>query len=426
MSSSGLETTLVEQGRSVGEPATLDLEASPLLSALRRAGTTHVYADTADVEELGATVRTGLRSVLAEVDGNTVNQPLVAKALDRYLRMPELRAAAEALHLHDEPPENVLPLLYAVVCGRIGSDVVRAFGAGRAWEVSLQLHMGLVERPADARRTGELIRRMVPSALVKVPFAPDAPHNLLVARDLERKGIPVNLTSTFSARQVAIGAMLADVTRTNVFMSRLDAGLKAEHLGEQVDLAAQRTLTRLREEEGVKTLLIVASMHDWRTFVSTAGCDAYTAPCPVIREFLAQDEFRPDDLRSRLGETYEDVLSVGQEVLDDLGADRVAALHRVDEGLLAFLRDLRRDPEFRRLDDGDRLFQIFDDAGFGDVFHSPTAEEVAELRSSKLPDLAGRLVDRIPLDTHYSLLANADFTKHQESIDARLVRALGG
>ncbi len=47
---------------------------------------------------------------------------------------------------------------------------------------------------------------MVPSALVKVPFAPHAPAMLLVARDLERDGIPVNLTSTFSARQAVAAA----------------------------------------------------------------------------------------------------------------------------------------------------------------------------------------------------------------------------
>ncbi|MDR4494132.1 MAG: hypothetical protein MRJ99_06785 [Nitrospirales bacterium] len=119
---------------------------------------------------------------------------------------------------------------------------------------------------------------MVPSALVKVPFAPHAPMCFLIARDLENEGIPVNFTSTFSTRQVIAAALLANVTRTNVFMGRLDQGLKAELLGAHVVLEAQRILIRLRQNPGVKTQLIVASLRDWRSLLHTSGCDAYTVP----------------------------------------------------------------------------------------------------------------------------------------------------
>jgi transaldolase len=119
-----------------------------------------------------------------------------------------------------------------------------------------------------------------------------------VARDLEREGIPVNFTSTFSARQVVAAALPCDVSRTNIFLGRLDQGLEACLLGAQVSLEAQRALRRLRHTLGVKTLLIVASIRNWDTFVQTAGCDVYTAPVNVLRDWMKQDQIAPErDIR---------------------------------------------------------------------------------------------------------------------------------
>jgi transaldolase len=309
------------------------------------------------------------------------------------------------------------------VCARIGTDMARAFGAGRDWEVSLQLHMGLCAHPDTARWVGRLLRRMVPSAIVKVPFTPDAPDCLLVARDLEQAGVPVNFTSTFSARQAVAAALLGDVTRTNIFMGRLNQGLQAALLGEQVDLDAQRALRGLRREDGVKTQLIVASIHDWQTFVRVAGCDVFTAPCEVLRDFLEQDEVAPEQIESCLEVSYVDELGVSDAVEKTLGPERIARLYRVEPEFVDFLRELRRAKDYAALD-GEGLQRRFDRAGFGDFFHVPSADDRRELARGKLPDLEGALVRRVPLDTHYSLLANADFARHQAEIDAEVEKRL--
>src|SRR5262249_46165045 len=128
-------------------------------------------------------------------------------------------------------------LLYTAICGRVANDIVRSLAGGRPWEISLQLHMGLVGRPESSKRAAAMLRAMAPTAFIKVPFAPYAPDCLLVARDLENRGIPVNFTSTFSARQALAAAVLANVTRTNIFMGRLNQGLHAKLLGEHVTLA---------------------------------------------------------------------------------------------------------------------------------------------------------------------------------------------
>jgi transaldolase len=265
---------------------------------------------------------------------------------------------------------------------------------------------------------------MVPSGVVKVPFTPQAPHCFLVARDLEREGIPVNFTSTFSARQALAAALLSNVTLTNIFMGRINQGLEAALLGEHVDLVAQRALLAARRDTGAKTLLIVASVREWRTFVHVAGCDVFTSPCSAIAELMVQKEFAPGDIRSRLETSYEDRLGIAPAVLEKLGASRIARLYDVEPDLVRFLTELRNSKEYQGLTDGDALAKRFDQAGFGDMFYAPTSSEWQEMRRSKLLVLDGELIRRLPLDTHYTLLADADFEKYQEEMDGMIREAL--
>jgi transaldolase len=404
-------------------PERLRRASSPLLAALRRAGTAHLYVDTADVDELRAVAVTDDRAV-AEVDGNTVNQPLVRRVLARYASEDALRACAKKL-LGGRPTladAELVACLYTIVCGRIGGEIVRRVGGDRPWDVSLQLHMTVVGTAPDlARQLGRGLRLLVPSCLVKVPFRPQAPHTLLLARDLQREGIPVNFTSTFSARQAVAAGLLADVARTNVFMGRLNQGLRADLLGEHVVLAAQRAIDRLRRSHRLRTRLIVASMREWQTFVRLAGCDAFTAPVEVLRGFLDQPEVTPATLAGRLDASYEDDMRVADDVRATLGPERLARLWRLEPEFVDFLLDYRRSAEYHDLADGETLRRRFEAAGFGDFFYSPTEGEWADLRHSKLPSLQAPLTRRVALDTLYSLLADADFVKEQQLIDTELM-----
>jgi len=401
------------------EPVPVKLISSPLLSALRKAGTSHIYADTADRTELSDLVDTGGSRILQEIDGNTANQPLVHKVLARYIAESDLKSRGEALRrlLPNLSKSKLHAILYAMICGRIGNDFVRMFAGGRSWEISLQLHMCLVDDFEDAKEVGRHLRKMVPSALVKVAFTPHHPHCFLLARDLEQEGIPVNFTSTFSARQAVAVALLANVTRTNIFMGRLNQGLHAELLGEHVDLEAQRALLQLRREAAIKTQLIVASMREWQTFVRTAGCDVYTAPVSVIRDFLEQTEVTPERIGSQIQTSYDDRLGIAEDVIERLGRERIARLYRVEPELIEFLKEFRATAEYRELTDGDRLFRRLDEAGFGDLFYAPDEREWQEIRRGKVPDLYSPLTGRIPLDTLYSLLADADFANYQDEMD---------
>ena len=419
-----LEETLLSCGREPAAQQRVKLVSSPLLAALRRTGTAHIYADTAGATELQRLLGVVGGGIVAEVDGNTVNQPLARQVLERYLTGDRLPSCAQELRRHRSADSGAafLPYLYTMVSGWIGNDVVNAFAAGRAWEVSLQLHMGTMSDPKTAKALGRALRTIVPSCFVKVPFRPHEPQSVLIARDLEAEGIPVNFTSTFSARQVVVAALLANVTRTNIFMGRLNQGFHAALLGEHVDLEAQRALRRLRRETEAKTQLIVASIREWQTLVRVAGCDVFTAPCSVLGEFISQTDVPSEALTSQLETSYEDRLGITEDAIEAVGREQIARLWRVEPEFLEFLVDYRTSAEFRELGDGERLRHRFESAGFGDFFYAPDAREWQTIKKSKLPDLAGPLARRLAVDTHMSLLADGDFVTQQEAIDAALLQ----
>jgi hypothetical protein len=93
----GLEEALLTCGRGQVAQERVRLVSSAPLAALRRTGTAHVYADTADRDELRRLLAVTGGEMLAEVDGNTVNQPLARKVLDRYLAGDRLKTCAQEL-----------------------------------------------------------------------------------------------------------------------------------------------------------------------------------------------------------------------------------------------------------------------------------------------------------------------------------------
>lgn len=435
VSSKSLDDAVVALGMAgaAAKPAkSVKLVSHPLTKALKEAGTQHIYTDTADRAELDDLLtveetETSLK-VIEEIDGNTTNQVLVARVLDRYLGEGEdadivdwvkvMQSAAPDLSLSE-----AIALIYTVINGQLGRNLKTYYGTGKDWEISLELHTNLASNIEDSKRIGRHLVRMLPGSFVKVACTPHHPHAFLIARDLEREGIPVNFTTTFSARQVAAAAILSNVTRTNIFMGRLNQGLESELLGEQVDLVAQRTLNQLRDELNVKTQLIVASIRSWKTMVYAAGCDVFTVPYPALKDFLNQTEVSADEIRNRVNDDYSGNLGTSQNVLDKIGKTRLERLYTVEPEFIEFLKEVRNGSDFDDLD-GEGLYQKFAGAGYDDMFYSPTEDDWQELKKNKLPDLDSPLTAKLALDTLYSLLAFADFTKFQDEMDERIANRI--
>jgi transaldolase len=397
----------------------------PLARAVRDCGTAHIYTDTADQDEMFDLLvqKEDAKNIYLyeEIDGNTTNQPLIVRVLDRFLGGDETdNVVAWIKALKWERPnltiEEATVLIYSIINGRLGLEVLDHYAAGRIWQISLELHTSLAPDPVASKRIGRCLNQAVRNAFVKVAFTPDHPHSLLIARDLEKQGIPVNFTATFSARQIVAAVLLANPHRTNVFLGRLSQGLDSELLGEQVVLETQRHVRRLREGFNVKTLNMLASVRRWQTIALTAGCDVYTVPYPVLKAFLAQTEIRPDQIENRLEADYSDQLAIPDNVVEKVGLEKIKQLYRVEPEFIEFLVELRGSAEYATID-GDGLFKRFDEAGFEDFFYAPSPSEWRELRKGKLPDLNSSLTKALPLDTLYTLLAIGDFTNFQDRMD---------
>ena len=132
---------------------------------------------------------------------------------------------------------------------------------------------------------------------------------------------------------------------------------------------------------------------------------------------MTQKEVPAAEVRSQLETSYEDRLGIADDAVRALGKERIARLYTVEPELIQFMNELRASKEYQDLRDGDQLVKRFDAAGFGDLFYAPTAAEWTELRKNKLPDFNSALTKRLPIDTLYTLLADADFDKFQEEMD---------
>lgn len=116
-----------------------------------------------------------------------------------------------------------------------------------------------------------------------------------------------------------------------------------------------------------------------------AGCDAFRAPCGVIREFLTQGEVAPAAIASQLETSYADRLGIDGATQQALSPERIARLSLVEPGLIEFLVELRAGREYHHIQDGKAPFRRFDRAGFGDLFFAPTGQHV--VRSAPCPVL---------------------------------------
>ena len=402
------------------------LIAHPMLDALRDAGTMHVYADTGDVQELADLLYADRGSLFSGVDGNTINQPLAHKVISDYLSRMDRGMCANEFGAATRPGALQDPArCYAVLCAKMANDFEHVFASERRWETSLQLHTSLSADVRQAQDVSRLMRDLSPGAIVKVPLTPHEPRCFILARNLEREGIPVNFTSTFSARQAVAAALLCRPARTNIFMGRLDQGLQSPRLGAHVCLEAQRALRRLRQELDVPTLLIVASLRSAQHLYDTAGCDVYTIPVPILRDWLTEAPWPPEEIGSRLDTSYADRLGIGAAVPGHIRS-QIDDLYRIDPEFMEFLLSYAASVEWQEEEDGDTLAKRFAEAGFGQCFYAPDRAEWAEIKSGKLPDLNGSLAHRLPLDTLFTLHADGDFENHQAAMDALLAEHVRG
>jgi transaldolase len=255
---------------------------------------------------------------------------------------------------------------------------------------------------------------------VKIPYSA---AGLLATRRASMEGIPVNHTLGFSARQNYLIARITRPAFVNVFLGRLNSLVADNELGsgrgvgQRATLASQAAIRKLRDEQGIQTRQIAASLRHGQQVADLAGVDVITMPPKVAREFL-DSGIEPGDLKDMTAETIEP--GVDWQKAGGLGVD---LLWDVNDELLACADAL----EEERLDlfTPVRLRDFFGQHGCRDVLVKWTDGQLElSAEEGKIPDLASwaePLARRhVGLDALMSLAGWNSFRADQEALDERV------
>ncbi|MBI3909401.1 MAG: transaldolase [Armatimonadetes bacterium] len=332
-----------------------------------------------------------------------------------------LRAAEPAL----SEQELIYEVGFVLNC-RVALSLVERLDA----TVSVELHPAFADDVPTSVAYGVRYYAVCPERfLVKVPLTP---AGYLAARHLGERGVPVNFTLGFSARQNYLAAHLARTRYVNVFMGRLNAFVKdnglgsGDNVGERATQATQVALRAFREREGRdRPLLIGASMRNAGQVAALAGLDVFTIPTKVAAAFVAEMEAHPQPLTPVFEREFPVPLAPGVDErriglpnlweISDAYRAFVAAVDREDVSnwtgadLIAFARDHRS----RKL------------SGFRDWSEE---ERKAVEADGKIPNYARWAADlaagTVALDDLMSISALHSFAVDQRELDTRIARLL--
>jgi transaldolase len=383
-----------------------DASSDPLLVRLREAGT-ELWLDTGNLDEAKELWK---REFTALTTNNTLaNQVVQTGVLDDVAKRSVRDLIASQPDYSEE--DLIMELGFVVNC-HIALRLVKAFGA----MVSVELHPAVSE---DVERTVHFAERyyaVCPERfIIKIPLTPEG---YCATAQVRAKGIPVNYTLGFSARQNYLAALFSNPTYCNVFLGRLNAVVSDNRLGdgnlvgEKTAMATQVAIRELRDAGRTETKLIAASMRAPSQMAALAGVDVYTVPPKVAKEFMANGP-EPSSIESQVGKGFEVEFNPG---VDPKSVD---LLWTIDEKVRALAEDLiGRGPTKLT---GEDLREADTDHGAG-LFHRFTSVDVVDIQEQgKIPDLGRWEHEKgVALDNLMTQSALQSFTKDQAALDDHL------
>jgi len=364
---------------------------------------TKLWLDTGDMQE-AEQVWTN------EMEALTTNNTLINNVIQKGLYddfIPGTMDLVGALPLNEQVKEVAF-----IINARHGLRLVERFGVN----VSVELHTDTAHDIDDIIKYGERYNNICPgNFIIKVPFTSSG---LIGARVLKEKGIKINFTLGFSARQNVIIAHLARPDYLNVFLGRIGAYIINNQLGdgsgagEKTVVETQRHINILSSKDGFNTRLIAASIRHHDQLDMLAGTDVFTIPPKVALSGRANLN---GNFRTRINEDYIPGLKV-----DAVGTG-IAKFWEVDDKLTGLAEINGKNMPAS----GYQLEEIFRDAGYEDVFPLLRGEEYDRIgEESKIPVFSsweGKISNgKIAPDTLLNLAGLASFTQDQGRLDERI------
>ena len=371
--------------------------------SLRSTGT-ELWLDTGDMDE-------ALTNWTAEMSALTTNNTLLNNEIQKGIYDDFIPSALKIVA--ELPKEQQVKEIAFILNARHGLRLATRFGG----LVSVELHTCTAYDIEAIVSYGLRFHDICPKQfIVKVPYTPEG---LIGARKLREKGVRINFTLEFSARQNAIVTMIAKPDYLNVFLGRVGAFIADNDLGdgtgagENAVLSSQEWVTKLSLDNKWKTKLIAASLRNYTQLELLAGTDVYTMPPKVAaggRKNLS------GDFKSMLGTFYDVPLN---DTAKDLSIEK---FWDVPQSVIAFGKSIDNNVPAT----GEEFVKRAHEAGLGDMFpvlgsadkqRIATEGKIPVLKSWRERILSGELAP----DTMLTLAGLASFTSDQKQLDDRII-----
>ena len=384
------------------EEETVNGKVDSFWADLRSTGTT-LWLDTGDIDE-------ALQVWSGEMEALTTNNTLINKVIQKGIYDDFIPRTQEILD--SMPRDKKIMETAFILNARHGLRLTRKFGG----YVSVELHTSTAHDIDAIVNYGLRYRDICPEKfIIKVPYTA---AGLIGARLLKEKGVRINFTLGFSARQNIMAAYISRPDYLNVFLGRIGAYIVDNNIGEGTGAAektvieTQKYIKDIRSELGTETRLIAASIRHHDQLDMLAGVDVFTMPPKVAG--MGRREL-DGNFRSRLEEDYDHGLSF------DPHNEAMEKFWEVDPGLLRLARDLgNKLPE-----SGQELEDIMRNEGYEDMFPFLSPEERQRISDDGKIPLRSAWLDKISAgkiapDTLLNLAGLASFTTDQAELDNRI------
>lgn len=371
-------------------------------TALKSSGTT-LWLDTGDMDE-------AIEIWSGDMEALTTNNTLINKVIQKGIYDDFISRTQELLG--SLPREKQIMETAFILNARHGLRLTEKFGG----LVSVELHTATAHDVDEIVNYGLRYRDICPDKfIIKVPHTISG---LIGARLLRDKGVRINFTLGFSARQNVLAANIARPDYLNVFLGRIGAYVADNKLGdgsgigEKTVIETQKNIAEIRSSINTKTKLIAASIRHHDQLEALAGVDVFTMPPKVAKS--GYDELS-GNFTSRLTENYQPGLDINPE------QEGMNKFWEVDGRLSNLARMLGN----TLIKDPADLEEIFHDEGFEDMFPVLSTEEKQKISDEGKIPVRSTWLDKIndgkiAPDTLLNLAGLASFTADQEELDKRI------
>ncbi|HDZ41513.1 MAG TPA: transaldolase [Bacteroidetes bacterium] len=388
------------------EEETVNGQYDPFWTSLHNTGTT-LWLDTGDIDE-------AMEVWSGEMEALTTNNTLINKVIQKGIYDDFIPRTQEIL---DSMPRRKKIMETAFILNaRHGLRLARKFGGF----VSVELHTDTAHNIDDIVSYGLRYRDICPEKfIIKVPYTASG---LIGARILREKGVRINFTLGFSARQDVMAAYISRPDYLNVFLGRIGAYIVDNKIGDGVGpgekavMETQKHISKIRAELASSTRLIAASIRHHKQLEMLAGVDVFTIPPKVAG--MGRKELT-GNFMSRLDEDYNTGLSF------DPSGEGMDKFWKVDSKLIVLARKLGNKLPVT----GHELEEIMRNEGFIDMFPVLSEGEIQRISDDgKIPVRSAWLekinAGQIAPDTLLNLAGLASFTNDQAELDNRIEKII--